>query len=94
MSEEPALRQEEGVWLLNVKAKPNARTDRIKGISGGLLQVEVAAAPEDGKATEQLLRFLAKSFGVPRRDVDLISGAHARWKRVRIKGGTPPEGLS
>lgn len=91
MGDEPAIRREGGCWLLNVKARPGARTDRIRGISAGLLLVDVAAPPEDGKATERMLKFLAESFKVARRDVELVSGAHARWKRVRVTGGTPPQ---
>ena len=91
MSEDPAIRREGDCWLISVKARPGARVDRIRGVAGGLLQVDVAAPPEDGKATEQMLRFLAQSFGVARRDVELVSGAHARWKRVRVKGGALPD---
>ena len=93
MNGEPAIRREGDGWLLNVKAQPGARTNRIKGVAGGLLQLDVAAAPEDGKATEQMLKFLAQAFGVARRDVELVSGAHARWKRVRIAGGALPDSL-
>jgi uncharacterized protein (TIGR00251 family) len=93
LAEEPAIRREGDCWLLNVKGRPGAKADRIRGVAGGLLQVDVAAPPEDGKATERMLRFLAQSFGVARRDVELVSGAHARWKRVRVKGGTLPTGL-
>lgn len=75
----------DGDWLLlAVKARPGARADRIRGIAGDLLLVDVAAPPEDGRATERLLAFLAEGFGVARRDVELVSGAHARWKRIRI----------
>lgn len=93
MTAEPAIRRDGEAWLLNLKARPGARTDRFKGVSGELLLLEVAAVPEDGKATEHLLRFLAESFGVARRDVELLSGAHARWKRVRIAGGKLPAAL-
>ncbi len=94
MREEAAIRRE-GEWLLlNVKGRPGAKTDRIRGIAGGLVQIDVAAAPEDGKATERMLAFLARAFGVPRRNVELVSGAHARWKRVRVKDATTmPDGL-
>ena len=94
MNAEAAIRREGGCWLLNVKARPGAKQDRIRGVAEGLLLVDVAAAPEDGKATERLLRFLAARFGVARRDVALVSGAHARWKRVRVTGGTPPTDLT
>jgi hypothetical protein len=85
----------EGEWLLlAVKARPGARVDRIRGIAGELLLVDVAAPPEDGRATERLLAFLAESFGVARRDVALVSGAHARWKRIRLhRPQRWPEGL-
>ena len=91
---EAAIRIEGTDLLINVKARPGARTDRIRGIKGGLLQVDVAAPPEDGKATERLLAFLAERCGVARRDVELVSGGFARFKRIRIKGlTTVPEAL-
>jgi uncharacterized protein (TIGR00251 family) len=91
---EAAIRMEGGDLLLSVKARPGARLDRIRGVKGGLLQVDVAAAAEDGKATERLLVFLAAELGVARRDVELVSGGFARFKRVRVKGlGAVPDGL-
>jgi uncharacterized protein (TIGR00251 family) len=83
---EAAIRVEGGDLLLSVKARPGARADRIRGVKGGLLQVDVAAAAEDGKATERLLVFLAAELGVARRDVELVSGGFARFKRVRVRG--------
>ena len=83
---EAAIRVEGGDLLLSVKARPGARADRIRGVKGGLLQVDVATAAEDGKATERLLAFLAAELGVARRDVELLSGGFARFKRVRVKG--------
>jgi uncharacterized protein YggU (UPF0235/DUF167 family) len=92
MSEPPgtAIRPDGTGWLVNVKARPGARANRIRGEEAGLLLVDIAAVAEDGKATEQLLVYLATCFGVRRRDVTLLAGAHARWKRIRIEGGTPP----
>jgi uncharacterized protein (TIGR00251 family) len=85
----------DGDWLLlAVKARPGARADRIRGVSGEFLLVDVAAPPEDGRATERLLAFLATRFGVARREVELVSGAHARWKRIRVHCPQRwPEGL-
>lgn len=88
--------QRDGEWLLlAVKARPGARADRIRGVAGGFLLVDVAAPPEDGRATERLLGFLAESFGVARREVALVAGAHARWKRIRVhRPARIPAGLS
>jgi uncharacterized protein len=86
----PAIRADGTGWLVNVKARPGARKDRIRGAESGLLLVDVASVAEDGKATEHLLHYLAACFGVRRRNVVLLSGEHSRWKRLRIEGGCPP----
>ena len=54
------------------------------GAHGDALRINVAAPPVDGKANEAVIRLLAVHFGVPRRDVDLISGSTGRTKRFRI----------
>ena len=51
-----------------------------------MLRARVSAPPEDGAATEALLRLLAKAFGLPRRALTLEAGAKQRVKRVRIDG--------
>ena len=38
----------------------------------------------EGKANAELVKFLAKAFGVGKRDIDIISGELNRHKRVRI----------
>lgn len=86
MSEGEAIRLAGGELLLCVKARPGARVDRIRGVKGGLLQVDVAAVAEDGRATERLLAFLAAQCGVARREVELVSGGFARFKRIRVRG--------
>lgn len=85
-----AIRWQDGMLLLSVKARPGARQNRIRGVEAGLLLVDVAAAAQDGKATEALLRYLADCCGVPRRNVQLVAGAHARWKRIRVEGDIRP----
>ena len=94
MTDEPAIRREGADFLLQVKVRPGARQDRIRGIAGGLLLIDVAAVAEDGRATRRLLDFLAERFGVAKSGVELLSGAHARWKRLRIAGGTLPAELA
>lgn len=50
----------------------------------GRLQVQIAAAPEDGKATARLIGFLAAQFGVPRSAVELRYGLASPKKGVAI----------
>ncbi len=50
--------------------------------------MRLVAPPVEGKANACLLEFLAKAFGVPRAQVELLSGEHSRTKRVRIQAPT------
>jgi uncharacterized protein (TIGR00251 family) len=53
-----------------------------------MLKVRLAAPPVDGAANEELVRFLAKEFGVPQRAVEIVAGLSSRRKTVRVTGVT------
>jgi uncharacterized protein (TIGR00251 family) len=76
------LRVSETELLLDIKAVPGASKSRIAGISAGRLRVAIAAAPEDGKANEELRSFLAKSFGIPKKEITLKAGEKSRLKTL------------
>jgi len=69
-----------GDVLLRVKAKPGARADRVAGVRGDCLLVEVRAAPERGKANEAVARVLADALGIAVSAIVLKSGASAPRK--------------
>ena len=71
-------------WTLLIRAQPGARTSEAVGEHGDALRVKVAAPPVDGKANEALLRWLARRLDVTLRDVELVSGATSRTKRVSV----------
>lgn len=75
----------------SVRATPKAGRDGVDGVredaaGARWLCVRVSAPPDDGKATKAVAKVLAIHFGVPARDVTLVSGATARLKRFRIMG--------
>jgi uncharacterized protein (TIGR00251 family) len=77
--------------LVSVRLTPRGGRDAIDGVEQladgkSVLKVRVRAAPSEGEANEALLRLVAKTLAVPRRDVSLDAGATARIKRVRIVG--------
>lgn len=77
--------QEDGLTTFLLKVRPQAQTTRFRGPLGvDVFKVDLAAPPEDGKANEELIRFLAEKFGVSRSQVDILSGQTARMKVVRI----------
>ncbi len=68
-----------------VRVHPGASRTRIKGVlADDTIKLDIVAAPEDGKANEELVRFLAKEFGVPRSHVEILKGQRAKTKLVRI----------
>lgn len=49
-----------------------------------VLKVKIAAPPDDGKANAELIRFLAKEWGIPKSTLVLVSGETSRRKRLKI----------
>ncbi|SFD46579.1 hypothetical protein SAMN05660831_01712 [Thiohalospira halophila DSM 15071] len=80
--------------VLTLRVQPRAKNDAIVGPHGDAIRVRITAPPVEGKANDHLGRFLAKRFGVHRRDVTLISGESGRDKRVRIAGARPDAELA
>jgi len=70
--------------VLQLRVQPRASRDEIVGAHGDALKVRITAPPVDGQANEHLLRFLAKSFAVPRSRISLEQGASGRVKRVTV----------
>ncbi|XXF75471.1 DUF167 domain-containing protein [Myxococcaceae bacterium GXIMD 01537] len=75
----------EGVELA-ILVQPRASRTRVVGEHDGQLKVQLAAPPVDGEANAALVEFLAKALGVPRRQVELVSGDASRRKRVVVRG--------
>lgn len=74
--------------LLRVKAIPGASRTEGAGIretaDGPALLVRLAAAPEKGKANEELIAWLADFLDLPRSAIELRSGATGRLKTLAL----------
>jgi uncharacterized protein (TIGR00251 family) len=75
---------------LAVRAQPGAKKTAITGVYGegaaAQLKVAVHAPPLEGRANQALIAFLAKTFGVPRGAVEILSGGLSRSKVFLLKG--------
>ncbi|MBM3227556.1 DUF167 domain-containing protein [Candidatus Peribacteria bacterium] len=68
-----------------VRVHPGARQTQIKGVmADGTLKIDIAAAPEEGKANAALVEFLADTFSLAQSNVEIVSGATSRRKVVRM----------
>ena len=72
--------------ILSIYAQPGARQTLIQGLHADALKIRVAAPPLDGRANDEIRRFLANVLQVPLRDVRIISGEKSRSKRFSICG--------
>lgn len=68
---------------LALRVVPGAKVERA-AIENGTLKLWTRTAPEDGKATKAVLAQLAGLLDMAARDIELVSGATSREKRVRI----------
>jgi hypothetical protein len=69
-----------------VQVQPKSSRDEIAGIHDGRLKVRISAPPVEGRANERLIEVIAKAFGVPKSNVEIIKGEHARVKTIKISG--------
>jgi uncharacterized protein (TIGR00251 family) len=84
------LREVAGGVTLAVRAQPGAKKTAIAGVYGegdaAQLKIAVQAPPAEGRANEALIAFLAETFGVPKRSVELVSGELSRGKVFSLQG--------
>jgi uncharacterized protein (TIGR00251 family) len=69
-----------------LKVTPNASRNEVTGLSGGVLQVKIAAPAEGGKANRELIVFLSRKLGVKKSAIGIIHGETSRHKAVSVEG--------
>ena len=78
---------------LDFHVQPRARRTEVVGWHGNAIKVRLQAPPVDGAANDELVRFVAKTVGVPRSAVHIVSGERGRSKRVSLDGTSRSEVL-
>ena len=82
------------VLTLTLHIQPGAKRTEVAGLHGETLKIRLAAPPIEGRANEALLKFIAESFDVPLRQVELKQGGQSRHKVVVVTGSrVAPENL-
>ncbi len=77
--------------LIDLKVHPRARRNRVSGVLGGALKLEVTAPPENGRANEACLELLAEVLDVSARQLHLVSGQSSSRKCVAVRGVSEEE---
>ena len=77
---------EKGEARLKVKVSPRAARSEIAGwLADGTLRARVHAAPEKGKANDELCALLARELGTRPSRVRVTSGAASHLKTVLVR---------
>ncbi len=76
---------DQNTLVLNILGTPSAKQDKILKPRGNQLKVSVTASPEDGKATNYMVKFLSKEFAVKRSAITVVFGQTSIHKQLRIE---------
>ncbi len=69
-----------------MRVVPRASKSEIVGELDGALKIRIAAPPADGAANAELIKLLAKTFGVTKSAVEIIGGQTSKTKQIKISG--------
>ena len=83
--------ENESSLTFTIRVVPRASKSEIVGEVEGSLKVRIAAPPVDGAANGEVVKVLAKAFGVAKSNVSIVSGETSKTKRVRVIGATPEQ---
>lgn len=71
--------------MVTPKASRNEILDWVTDENGqAWLKLRINAVPEDGKANKELLKFLAKTWNIPKSSLSIAAGETSRHKKIRI----------
>jgi len=75
---------------IKIYVKPNSPKNSVEGLYNDRIKIKVSGPPQDGKANKELIGFISKKTGVPKKDIRIISGEKSSLKEIEIikKSGT------
>lgn len=91
MSLPPYVAPRKDGTVVSAFVQPKAAKDSVAGVQGDALRVKVKAPPVDGKANRAVEDLLAGLLGVPRSEVEVVTGHGSRHKRISVRGIAPED---
>lgn len=72
-----------------IAVRVTARSSKT-GISAiledGTIKIKITSAPVDGKANEELIRYLAEIFNISKNNIEILAGQTSKNKMIAIMG--------
>lgn len=82
------ISEKNGAVIFTVRVVPRASRSEIAGEMDGAVKVRITSPPVDGAANAELIKLFAKTLGVSKSQVEIISGQTSKTKLVQITGVT------
>lgn len=76
---------------LTIYVQPRSSKNAVVGIHGEALKVKLKAPPVDGAANKMCVEFIAKTVGLPKSAVEIVSGHTSRAKRILCRASSEAE---
>jgi len=78
------ITEKDGSVTFKVCVVPRSSKSEIVGEHYRSLKIKLAAPPVDGAANAELIKVLAKHFGISKADIQIVGGAASKNKRIKI----------
>lgn len=83
----PFKEKPEGVFF-QIKVLPRSSRCEMAGMHGEALKVKITAPPVEGKANDEIVRFLSRYLKVKAAQVSIVNGEHSHIKTIAVTGIT------
>lgn len=80
------LKQVADGTIVSLHVQPRASKNEIIGEQAGALKIRLTSPPVEGAANKLCCEFIAKTCGLPKRNVSILSGDKSRHKRLLVAG--------
>jgi len=72
-----------------IRVVPRSSRNRVVGLRGGVLRIQVTAAPVEGAANRAVVELLSDWLGVARSSIAVVRGHAARDKLIEVASADP-----
>ena len=80
------IRETERGIILQVHVVPRSAKCEVAGVQGDALKLKLTAAPVEGQANAECIRFLSDILGIKKKQVRILVGHKSKKKAVTIEG--------
>lgn len=71
--------------IIEVKVVPSSGRTCACLDASNKIKIYLKSAPEQNKANDELIKYLAKALGAPRSVLTIVAGATSRNKKIKIE---------